>query len=380
MNNKVVAFAVIVFLTLAGCDSRSKSQNDLLGKNNIVTIGAILPLTGDKSAYGISMKNALELAFEEINNKRLGGNQQINIVFQDSRGLPTDCITAFHSMLTTNNIPLVIGPMSSSEMLSIAPIAEREQVVVLSPSASSPAITDAGDFIFRIAPSDSYEGIMMATFIIERLKLSRVGIIFNNSEYGIGIVNKFKDKFTTSGGTVLISESYSEGTSDFRTQLDKIKRTNPEAIYLVGYKELGKIVKQAKELGLSARYLSVSLFEDTDVLTTAGLGAENVIFPSISFDIKSDNPRAINFVTVYSERYGKPPDAFAASAYDAAYIAAEAIREGGNDATKIKNALYTINNFNGLLGNFGFDSNGDVVLPIRLKVVKNGEFVNYHTD
>ena len=380
MKKRIVAFVVIVFLALAGCESKSKSQNDLLERNNVVNIGAILPLTGDKSAYGISMKNALELAFEEINNKKLSGNQQINIVFQDSRGLPKDCITAFHNMLTTKNIPLIIGPMSSSEMLSIAPIAEREQVVILSPSASSPAITDAGDFIFRIAPSDSYEGIMIATFIIERLKLSRVGIIFNNSEYGIGIINKFKDKFTASGGTVLISESYTEGTSDFRTQLDKIKRTNPEAIYFVGYKELGKIVKQAKELGLSAKYLSVSLFEDPDVLTTAGQSAENVIFPSISFDIRSDNQRAINFVAAYAKKYGKKPDAFAASAYDAAYIVAEAIREGGNDATKIKNALYTIKNFNGLLGNFGFDSNGDVILPLRLKEVKNGEFVNYHTD
>lgn len=380
MGKRIVVFALIVFWALAGCDLRSKNQKGLLEGNNVVNIGAILPLTGDKSAYGISMKNALELAFEEINNKKLGGNQQINIDFQDSRGLPKDCITVFHTMLAARNIPLIIGPMSSSEMLSIAPIAEKERVVLLSPSASSPAITDAGDFIFRTAPSDSYEGTMVATFVIEHLKLFRVGIIFNNSEYGIGVVNKFKDKYIASGGTVLISESYSEGTSDFRTQLDKIKRANPEAIYFVGYKELGKMVKQAKELGLSATYLSVSLFEDTDVLTTAGQSAENVIFPSISFDIKSDNPRAINFVTAYSPRYGKTPDAFAASAYDAAYIAAEAIREGGNDATKIKNALYSIKDFNGLLGNFGFDSNGDVVLPIRLKKVKNGEFVNYNVD
>lgn len=349
-------------------------------EKEVIKVGVIFPLTGDRSAYGLSMKNAVELAMSEINDNYLIGTQQIEVIFEDTRGLPKECITAFEKLTTTNKVSVVIGPMSSSEMLSIAPIAEREQVVLMSPSASSPAITDAGDFIFRIAPSDSYEGIMIAKFVIEQLKLSRIGILFNNSEYGIGIVNKFTDKFTFSGGTVLISESYSESTLDYRTQLNKIKRTNPEAIYFVGYKELGKIIKQAKELGIGTQYLSVSLFEDPDILTTAGQAAEGVIFPSISFDIRSDDDRANNFVDSYTAKFGNKPDAFAASAYDAAYITAKAIRGGGNDATKIKNALYTIKDFNGLLGNFGFDSNGDVILPLRLKKVEKGIFIDYYNN
>jgi len=217
----------------------------------------------------------------------------------------------------------------------------------------------------------------MADVVRQSFNVTRVAIIYPNNDYGIGVLNLFEKRLSNLGGLVVSAQSFPDNTHDFRTQILNIKAQNPEAVCFVGYKELGLMVRQAKELGLSARFLSTALFEDPDVLQAAGDAAEGIVFTSIAFDPNTDNPRAQAFVRNYSEKYGLEPDSFAAISYDATHIVAVAIAKGGKTSAQIKDALYGIRDFPGLLGNTSFDSNGDVILPVKLKTVKNGKIIDY---
>lgn len=363
-------FFLIILITInifiSGCclNKNSKTEN----------IGVILPLSGERSSFGQSSKSGIDLAIEKIN--AIDSNSiKFKVLFEDSKGESKTAVSSYYKLIN-EGIKILIGPISSSEVLSIAPIAEKDKIILLSPGASSPKITDAGDYIFRNVPSDLYEASLMADFVVDSLKLNRVAVLYSNTEYGNGVFNSFSENYRKKGGMVF-SESYEDGANDFKTQLIKIKSNKPQAIYFVGYTELGNMIKQAYELKIECQYLTTAIFEDESILQNSANASENIIFTSITFDEMNPSIRAIEFVDSYKKKFNKIPDGYAAVAYDAIYIIKEALSISSDRKIGIKDALYQIKSFPGLLGDMGFDNNGDVILPIKLKTVKNGNFINY---
>lgn len=369
---KVLRSSLLLFiLSLVALWSCRDERKDV----NIINVGAILPLTGDKASFGKASKNGIDLALEKINIKGING-KKLNVIFEDSKGQAKESVNALEKLISKDKVKIVIGPISSPDVLKCAPIAEKNKVILMSPGASSPEITGAGDYIFRNVPSDVFESSLMADFIFNNMRIKKICVIYINTDYGVGVYTTFRSRYSSLGGTITFSEPYNESTRDFKTILSKTKSYKPEAIYFVGYKELGVMIKQAKELNISCQYFSTAIFEDPDILSSSGGAAEGLIFTSITFDPASEEPRAKEFVKNYSDQYGKLPDGYAAVAYDATLIIADVLRRAGVDTQKIKDTLYSVKNFPGLLGNFGFDKNGDVVLPIKLKKVINSKFIN----
>lgn len=134
-----VVIAIGLFFHLDNADKTTNSVN----------IGSILPLTGERSSVGISAKNGIKLAVEEINTSAYLGNKSISLFIEDSKGIPANSLSSFEKLTTANDVIAIIGPLGSSEVLSIAPKAEQRKIVIMTPAASSPLITEAGDYIFR---------------------------------------------------------------------------------------------------------------------------------------------------------------------------------------------------------------------------------------
>jgi branched-chain amino acid transport system substrate-binding protein len=326
----------------------------------------------------VAIRDGINLAVEEINAQGGLQGKPIKLIIEDTKGTTRDCVTAFEKLASQDKMRVVLGPMSSSEVLSVAPLAEQRHILLFTPSASAPAISDAGDYIFRNVPSDVFEGSAMAEIAFAKLNLKTIGILYINTDYGIGVVQTFRAAYEKLGGKVLAAEAYPDGTRDFRTHLQKIKEANPEALYIVGYKEMGTAVAQARELALPQRLLSTAIFEDPEILKAAGAAAEGLVFTSITFDPANPDPRAVAFTKNYRERFKREPDGYAASAFDAAYILAEAARTAGSlEPDRMKNALYQMHDFKGLLGKVNFDAKGDAMLPIRLKRVSHGTFESF---
>jgi len=253
-----------------------------------IKIGAILPLSGDNARYGVWIKEGLELKREEINASGGINGKKLEIIYEDDQAKPQIAASAMQKLATVDKVPVVFGSWASSSVLAQAPIAEKSKVVVMA-EAISPKIRDAGDYIFRIQPDARYYIRELVPFVYNQLEIRTVSILFVNNDFGVDQKEVFKAEFEKLGGKILSIEEFKQGDTDFRTPLSKIKRQNPQGVFLPAYIEAGHILKQAKEIGLKAQFLGSIPFENPDILELAGIAAEGVIYPH-HFDSESEDP------------------------------------------------------------------------------------------
>lgn len=364
---KIKNFVLCIFLifTLAfvyGCQK----------KEEVIKIGAILPLTGVGAKYGEEDRNGIELALSESTDPK------IEVIYEDDQGTSKGAISSFNKLVSVHKVPVILGLMFSSTALAVAPLGEKREVVIFSTTASSPELTNAGDYFFRNWPSDIYEGSKMAEFSFNELNLRSIAIISVNLDYGVGLTKVFKEVFSSNGGKIISTEYYSQGAVDFRTQLNKLESLEFDAIYLPGYySEIGLLLRQAKELGIKAKFLSCVGFDNPKVIEIAGEAAEGVIFARPFYNPESNDPIVKNFVKNFKNKFKKDPGIYAAHAYDALKILNLAIKKGGNSPKDIIKALYLIKDYLGVTGITSFDKNGDVIKQIQLMVIKNGRFIQF---
>jgi len=362
----VVILLIICGLIWVSCQKKVEEK--------VVKIGAVLVLTGPNAKAGQSAKQGIEMAVEEINASGGVKSRKIKVIYEDDGGEPQKSVSAVQKLINVDKVLAILGPMWSSCVLAVAPIVESKGVVILSPTASSPKITYAGDYIFRNTYSDAIEGAKTAEFASKELKYGKAGILFINNDYGVGLKDAFKRKFEELGGKIVIDEGYDPKTTDFRTILVKVKERSPEVIYIAGYSEMGQLLRQMRETGIKIPVLSCIMFEISDIAKVAGKAAEGVIYAYPSYDPEKGNEITLKFAKKFKEKYGTLPDPEAAFSYDAVKILALAMERGGFTSEDIKNALYKIKGYNGVTGKTSFDENGDVIKPVGFKRVHNGKY------
>jgi branched-chain amino acid transport system substrate-binding protein len=341
-----------------------------------VKIGVLFPMTGDAASYGEKGKKAIELATEEINAK---GGVKVTAIFEDSRAEPKTGVTAAQKLISVDKTPVIVGDVVSSVTLAIAPIAEKAQVVVIAPTSSAPAITNAGKYIYRVWPSDLIEGTKIAELAAEK-GFKNIAILHLNNDYGSSIADIFKKTLETKGGKVTLNEGYLDKATDFRAALTKIAGLKPDAIYVAGYfADTSRILKQSKELGIKSQFLGTTAIEDPEFLKLAGNTAEGMIYPlATGFDptiIKT--PKVEAFVSAYKKKYNTEPGWVEAHSYDAFMLAYKSATSTNSQATgtTIQTYLDSNQDYEGVTGKIAFDKNGDVLKPVVFKTIKNGKFV-----
>jgi branched-chain amino acid transport system substrate-binding protein len=347
-------------------------------QRNEVVLGAILPLTGDVASYGVAVHHGIELATSEINKSGGVGGRRLRVVYEDDRADPQTGVTAARKLIAVDAVPAIIGAVPSSVTLALAPIVTSEQVVLLSPASSSPEITNAGEWVFRNYPSDDLEGRVIADFAAQNGRCRTVGMLTINNEYGNGLQRVYREHFTSLNGSIVYDEKFAEGTRDFRALLSPVRVLRPACMFVVGYsRELGTLIRQARQLGVQAQFLSTVNFFDPQSLTTGGPAVEGVIFTSPVFDPSSPDSTVQKFVSSFVAKFGQQPDVWSAHGYDAVMLLVTAIRQRGSAPNDIRVGLGEIRNYAGVAGMTSFDSQGDVAKPARLLTVRNGAFVPF---
>ena len=369
-----IAIAAIVIAVTAFRPSSNSGQDD----DSVLRIGAVLPLSKDQARYGEWIQEGLQLAADEINSRGGVGGKSIEIVFEDDQANPTEATSALRRVLDQINHPVVYGSWSSSCTLAMAPIVERQQVVLMA-EALSPQITTAGDFVFRMQPSAPLYIERLAPFAYESLGVRRVAILHRNDDFGVDQAQVFKDFFEALGGTVVLTDSYQVDATTYRAQLTRIDALQPDAIFIAAYSEMGTIVRQVRALNDSVIVMGSVPTENPDLFTLAGEAAEGIVFPS-HFDETSQAPEVVAFQATYTERLGRPAEGFAALAYDGLHVLAAAIEGAGDDAVAIRNKLYAMPAKPGVTGTTEFDEFGDVLKPVVIKIVNDGAFARHPED
>lgn len=351
------------------------------GSGDEILIGEYGSLTGTTATFGQSTDNGIKMAFDEIN--AAGGvlGKKLRVIVEDDRSQPEEAATAVTKLINQNHVVAVLGEVSSSRSLAAAPICQSNKTVMVSPSSTNPRVTQIGDYIFRVCFIDPFQGLVMAKFAANSLKLKKVAILVDvRNDYSVGLQTFFRQNFRQLGGEIVAEQSYSEGDSDFKAQLTQIKAANPEAIYVPGYyTEVATIARQSRELGMTVPLLGGDGW-DSPRLFEIGGEALNGCYLSNHYSVDDPSPAIQKFVGDYRGRYNQVPDALAALGYDAARILSDAITRAGSTASdKIRDAMAATKDFPGVTGKITINEERNAIKPAVILKIDNGKFVYVET-
>ncbi len=368
----VLVVAILIFKNITPqeeqvIDSISQPMEDYV-------IGCITPLTGDGATYGDATKKGAELAIAKINAEGGVDGHNLRMQYEDSKIEPKEGVNAAQKLINIDHVPVILGAFGSTVTLAVAPIAERNGVVLFSASSTADSIKDAGDYIFRNVPPNKGQGTTAAQFSLKYLKAKSASIFRMNNDYGLSLSDAFVESYEADGGTILSTESYNENDTDFRTQIVKIKAIGPDCVFFPGhYKQSAPILRQAKELDINAVFVGGDGSYSPQLISVAGNATEGSYYTVMAIDSPGSNEEVAKYQMAFKERYGQASDVYAAYAYDAVMTIVKAIERGGYTADGIKQALYNLS-WKGVTGTTKFDKFGEVDKPFGVYEVKNSEF------
>ncbi len=338
-------------------------------------IAILAPLSGELAAFGVSTRNGALLAIEEWNARggvrvaaRAGGNRspvEIKAVVEDSQCSPGPAAAAANKVIDKDKVRYIVGEVCSRASIPVSEIANSRGVVQISPSSTHPSVTvDASGntrrFVFRACCTDTLQGSAGAKFARDRLGARSAFIMRDEAnEYATRLAVSFEAAFSRSGGEIVGRESYTAGEADFSKILAKVAEARPDVVYLPDYYNIVNVVsRQARQRGVSARFLGGDGWHSADLDTGAARGS----YFTSHYAADSPASDALRFKKAYGGRFtdakGRPavPDVLAAYAYDAANLLLQAIASAGVDDPQAVAAVLSRMSYSGPSGRMsGFD-------------------------
>ena len=343
-----------------------------------IKIGLITPLSGDVKTYGESVRNAFLIAVEEANAKGGVAGMKITYVIQDDKNDATEAANVANLLVNQHRVKAIVGAVTSKATIPVSDIIQAAKIPTLTPTATNPKVTVADgkrkDYMFRSCFIDPFQGMVMAKFSRETLKRKRAAVLFDASnDYSKGTAEVFRDGFRKLGGATAAFEAYGKDDVDFSALLTKVKASGADVMFLPDYyNKVGLIAKQAQEKGLKIQLVGPDGWDSPDLVKVAGSAIEGGYF-SNHYSPDDRRPEVVAWVKKYRERHGQVPDALGTLAYDGTKLLLEAIRKAGSDdPRKIRDALASIRDFNGVTGKSTLDRNGDSVKSAAIVKIEGG--------
>lgn len=363
-------------ILITGCGGSDKGSSA-----DTIKIGAIGEMTGGNASYGTSMMRGFNLAAKEINAAGGVDGKKIVLVEADTKSEPAEAANAMSKLINQDKVSFVSGIFTSSSAIAACNISETAKIPYLAVGATNPAVTVAKDGstkpnTFRVCFIDPFQGTVGANFVTNELKAKTAAIyIDNSSDYSKGLADFFKKSFVANGGSIVAEEAYLQKDTDFKAVLTKIKATNPEIIYVPGYyEEVGKIIKQARELGITVPIVGGDGWDSPKLPEIAGAEALNNTFFTNHYSPDADSAESKAFVAAFEKEYNQKPDAPAVLGYDALKLMVDAIkRAGAADPAKVSKALAETKSFNAVTGALALNDKHDAVKSVTIIKFQDGK-------
>lgn len=344
------------------------------GRKDPVRIGLAGPFSEPR---GTSMRIAAELAVSQLNDAGGIRGRPVELVILDDSASSERAAEVARELAADPSVVAVVGHLTSGATLAAAPIyGGTHPVAVVSPSASTPLLTTAGPWIFRVCPTDAAHGAELARWAWERLGARRAAVMYTNDDYGRGVREEFGRDFTELGGEIVTNDPYLDDLPSFAPYLERLRqRGGAAALIIAGTREgAARILATRESMGLDLAVLGADGIVGVE---QSGSLADGVY---ISTPYLADHPGAANasFVQAYrGVAGGRPPDHRGAGTYDAIRLIAEAVESVGPDRTRIRDYLAGVGTrrpaFEGVTGRIAFDENGDVPdKPTVMGIVEGG--------
>ncbi|MFO1056384.1 MAG: ABC transporter substrate-binding protein [Dongiaceae bacterium] len=370
-----------------------------------VKLGILFDVTGPIANFVPPILDAAKLAVDEVNaNGGILNGQKLQMIVGDTQGTAQGSIDAATKLVNVDNVAAIVGALTSGATVAAAnTVTIPNHVLQISPTATTPVLTKLKDedFVFRVVPSDDYQGIVLAKLVWDQ-GLKKVALTYVNNDYGVGIADTFRAAYKKLGGTITADQVHEPKKSSYRSELATLAAGKPDGLVLIAYAaDSGiTIIKQALENGFFTQFVGTDGLRDN--LLIEQVGADNlkgIFFTSPS--AKPGTSAAQKFEQIYSAAYKTTKDKFfIAQTYDAVMLAALAIQQAGStDRAKIRDALRQVCcapgeviepgewakalaaikagkkiDYNGASTEAEFDANGDVAGVIGHFVIENGAY------
>jgi len=360
MNIKIL-FAIVAVLLLAGCGDVTDTV-----PTQKIKIGVSLALSGPGAPTSQWALNGINLALERLpENER----SQIELIIENDEGKPATGMNVAQKFVA-ENIHYVFGPLTSGVAVPTTPYYDENKVLRMQAGAGVTNTVSTGVYrFFLLGKVEPWMRILAEYAFSHGIKT--VSILYMDDEYGKDNLNWFEKYYS---GQILAKEPFARGDSDFRTQLLKIKESNPDAVFIIAIgPSLLNALKQMEELGIDKQKLSLINTEDTEIVKSAGHLIEDIIYPTIAD--QSESEVKTWFHKQYMEKHGVPNEAIAASAFDSFNIMWAAIKECGDDIDCARTGISSTRNYVGASGIISVDAQGVGARTPAIKAVKNGKFV-----
>ena len=326
-KTKLIAMILCVALVaslVAGCNKKDEES---------IKIGMIGPLTGDVAQYGTAVLNAVNLYVDQYNADGGLNGKMIEIISYDDKHNATEATNAYNKLATSDNVVAIIGAVTSTPTIAVAQASLEDNMPLMTPTATHPDVTSFGNNMFRSCFLDPFQGSTMAKFAKEELDATTAAVIYNNSDaYSTGLYESFIATAESIGLEVVASESYAGTDTDFKSQLTNIASKTPDVVFAPDYyNNLYLVMTQAKEVGLTTKFLGVDGADGILGIDGVDKATVNGLYFANHYSTQDQSPIVQDFLTGYKAEYNEDPSALAALGYDAAMLMIAAIEKVAED-------------------------------------------------
>lgn len=365
-NGKTLWIALVLAVLLAlGLVGYWWSTQGGDAEQETVVIGSLLALTGPDKSFGITQQQGMLLALEDIANAGGLEGRTLEVEFADTQLNEDLGLQEYKRLAARADINAIVGVTGSGVALRIAPFANQDQTVLLSPLGTSPSLTDAGPYLFRNIASDAYSGVVLANWVIEQGRTNAALIYNSENAWSRGCRSSVEAAYPAAGGTLVVEPAAAlDSMENFEPIVIAFREapTPPEAIFvcLMG-RQAGLFVGQARANELKGPFFGTDTMSQQEFVDNAREGLEHSYFV---LPAESGGDRYTAFASRYQEQYSARADSIAAKAYDAVQMIAEALREliraerpltGPSIRDQLSRTRY-----DGITGPNAFDAKGDL--------------------
>ncbi len=385
--NKVVVVVAAAIFAGGGCDKlgggkgkgSGSEPGSGSGSNPAVATGPILvghyaSLTGAEATFGVSTDRGVILAMEERNAAGGVKGRKIALKTLDDASKSSEAGNVVQRLISEDKVVALIGEVASGSSLAGGKVAQQFGVPMISPSSTNKKVTEGRDMVSRVCFLDEFQGYVVAKFAKDQ-KLDKVAVLFDQAApYSKGLAETFKSELEGLGGTITTSQAYTAGDADVSAQLQSIKTSGAQAVFLPGYyTDVGNIVNQARKLGVTVPFLGGDGWDSSKLAEIGGAAIEGSYYSNhYSFD--EARPEVKEFVAKFEKRWGETPDGLAALGYDAAHVLFVAMEKspslGGKDLAA---TIAATKDFPGVTGKITLDANRDAQKQAVVVQMKGGK-------
>ena len=381
---KVFALAMTACMgvsLLSGCGKSDSGSKAAAGGEKVIKIGVFEPTTGENGGGGFQEVLGMRYAREMHPTVTIGGEEyKIELVEVDNKSDKTEAVNAAQK-LVSEKVSVVLGSYGSGVSIAAGQIFADAKIPAIGASCTNPQVTQGNDFYFRVCFLDPFQGTVMANYATDNGAATAAVITQLGDDYSSGLGSFFKNAFIELGGTVVSEEQFQTNQTDFKAILTNIKAQNPDIIFAPSSITTAPlIIKQARELGITATIAAGDTWENSTIIENAGDSANGVVISTFFDEAEPANDEAAAFITGFKTylKENKQEEiipAVSALGYDAYLCALKAIEDAGStDGTAIRDALAKVS-IDGVTGSISFDENGDANKDMAfIKTIADGQF------